>query len=115
MLHKNVLIKARVRELEKQIAELTRRKGRKRKRIQTGGTIEFSIGASQVAESASTARTISKKARSSSNQERALPGQRRCSNCGKTGHNARTCQKDAAEDSESNAVTSYEGSIASVE
>jgi hypothetical protein len=33
MLYKNVLIKARVRELEEQIAELTRRKGRKRKRI----------------------------------------------------------------------------------
>jgi hypothetical protein len=71
MLHENVLIKARVRELEEQIAELTRRKGRKRKRIQTGGTIEFSAGASQVAESASTARTISKKARSSGDQERA--------------------------------------------
>jgi uncharacterized protein Veg len=67
MLHKNMLIKARVRELEEQIVELTRRKGRKRKRIQIGSTIEFSIGALQVAKSASTARTISKKAYSSSN------------------------------------------------
>jgi hypothetical protein len=33
MLHKNVLIKARVRELKEQVAELIRRKGRKRKRI----------------------------------------------------------------------------------
>jgi uncharacterized protein Veg len=33
MLHKNVLIKARVQELEEQVVELTRRKGRKRKRI----------------------------------------------------------------------------------
>jgi hypothetical protein len=66
MLYKNVLIKARVWELEEQIAELTRRKGRKRKRIQIGSMIEFSVGASQVAKSASTARTISKKARGSS-------------------------------------------------
>jgi uncharacterized protein Veg len=49
MLHKNVLIKARVRELEEQVAELTKRRGRKRKRIQTGSTIEFSAGALQVA------------------------------------------------------------------
>jgi hypothetical protein len=115
MLHKNILIEARVRELKEQLAELTKRKGRKRKRIQTGGTIEFGVGALQVAESASATRTIAKKARGSSSYERAQPGQRRCGNCGKTGHNARTCQKDAAEDSESNAVTSYEGSIASVE
>jgi hypothetical protein len=61
MLHKNVLIKARVRELKEQVAELIRRKGRKRKRIQTGGIIEFSAGALQVAKNASAARTTSKK------------------------------------------------------
>ena len=61
MLHENVLIKARVRELEEQVAVLTKRKGRKRKRIQTGGTIEFSAGALQVAKSASAACTTSKK------------------------------------------------------
>jgi hypothetical protein len=61
MLHENVLIKARVQELKEQVAELTRRKGHKRKRIQTGGTIEFSAGALQVAENASAARTTSKK------------------------------------------------------
>jgi hypothetical protein len=33
MLHKNILIKARVRELKEQVAELIRRRGRKRKRI----------------------------------------------------------------------------------
>jgi len=71
MLHENVLIKARVRELEEQIAELTKRRGRKRKRIQTGGTIEFGVGALAVAESASSSRTTAKKARSSGGQEQA--------------------------------------------
>jgi hypothetical protein len=33
MLHKNVLIKARVRELKEQLAAVTKRQGRKRKRI----------------------------------------------------------------------------------
>jgi hypothetical protein len=115
MLHENVLIKARVRELEEQVAELTRRRGRKRKRIQTGGTIEFGAGALQVAESASAARTTSKKGGSRGSQERTQPAQRRCGNCGKTGHNARTCQKDVEKDSESDAATSYEGSIESIE
>jgi hypothetical protein len=71
MLHKNILVEARVRELEEQLAELTKRKGRKRKQIQIGSIIEFSVGALQVAESASTTRTIAKKARSSSSYERA--------------------------------------------
>ena len=71
MLHENVLIKAHVRELEEQIAELTKRRGRKRKRIQTGGTIEFGVGALAVAESASSSRTTAKKARSSGGQEQA--------------------------------------------
>ena len=56
------------------------------------------------------ARTGSKRARVGSSQESALPGQRRCGNCGKTGHNARTCQKDVEEDSASNATESYAGS-----
>jgi hypothetical protein len=61
MLHKNILIKARVRELKEQVAKLIRRRGCKRKRIQTGSTIEFGVGALQVAESASAACTMSKK------------------------------------------------------
>ena len=49
ILHKNVLIEARVQELKEQLAEITKRKARKRKRIQTGGTIEYSIGVLYVA------------------------------------------------------------------
>ena len=63
MLHKNVLIKARVRELEEQLAVVTKRRGRKRKRIQTGRTLDFGAGASQVAKSSSASCTILKKAR----------------------------------------------------
>jgi len=49
MLYKNVLIEARVRELKEQLAEITKRKARKRKRIQTSRTIEYGIGVSYVA------------------------------------------------------------------
>ena len=74
MLHENVLMKARVRELEEQLAAMTKRRGRKRKRIQTGGTLDFGAGASQIAESSSASRTTLKKARSEGSQERALIG-----------------------------------------
>jgi hypothetical protein len=70
MLHKNILIKARVQELKEQVAKLTRRRGRKRKRIQTGSIIEFGTGALQVAESASAARTTSKKSSSRGSYKR---------------------------------------------
>ena len=42
-------MEARVQELKEQLTEMTKRKARKRKRIQHGGTIEYSIAASYVA------------------------------------------------------------------
>ena len=86
-----MLIKARVRELKEQLAAITKRQGRKRKRIQTGRTLDFGAGASQIAKSSSASRTTSKKARGEGSQERARPGQRHCRTCVKTGHNSRTC------------------------
>ena len=115
MLHKNVLMEARVRELEEQLAEVTKRQGRKRKRIQTGGTLDFGAGALQVAKNATAGCTALKKARGEGSQEKAQPGQRRCGTCGETGHNARTCQKDIEEDSLLDASELYDASIASVE
>jgi hypothetical protein len=101
MLHENALQRARIHELEEQLAEMTKRKSRKRKRIQQGGTMEYGTAAAQVAAEASAAPQQSKKARSSSDQERAQPTVRRCRNCGGTGHNSRTCKKDTEENSES--------------
>ena len=69
MLHKNILIKACVRELKEQLVEVTKRKGRKRKRIQHGWTLEYGVAALTVAESASSGRTIAKRARGSGSQE----------------------------------------------
>jgi len=109
MLHENVVQAARIRELEEQLAEITKRKTRKRKQIQHGGTMEYGEAALSIAESAAAARTVPKRARVSSGHERAQPAQRHCGNCGKTGHNARTCQKNAEEDSASDASALYAG------
>lgn len=105
MLHPVALMSSRITELEEQIAVLTKRKSRKRKRIQHGGTMEYGQGAAQVAAEASRALQGSKRARCTDGQERAQPGVRRCRNCGGTGHNARTCQVDRAASSESDAST----------
>jgi hypothetical protein len=73
--------------------------------------MEYSKAAAQVAAEASVASERSKKARSGGDQERAQPALRRCGNCGGTGHNARTCKKDAEGDSESDASTRLIGSL----
>jgi hypothetical protein len=111
MLHQNALQAARITELEEQLAAITKRKARKRKRLQHGGTLEYGKGAAQVAAEASIATERAKKARGSSNQERAQPALRRCGNCGGTGHNARTCKKDIEISSKSDRSTSYIDSL----
>jgi hypothetical protein len=61
MLHENALLAARNRELKEQLVVMTKRKARKRKRIQQGGTIEYGAAVSQVAVEASVAARRSKK------------------------------------------------------
>jgi len=46
MLHQNALQAARIHELEEQLAEITKRKTRKRKQIQHSGTMEYGEGSS---------------------------------------------------------------------
>jgi DDE superfamily endonuclease/helix-turn-helix, Psq domain len=111
MLHQNALQAARIHELEEQLAVMTKRKSRKRKRIQHGGTMEYGTAAAQVAAEASTVPQRSKKSRGSGDQETGQPALRRCGNCGRTGHNARTCRKDVEASSESDASTTYAGSL----
>ena len=71
MLHQNTLLIARNYELKEQLAVITKRKSRKRKRIQQGGTMEYGTAAAQVAAEASIALQPSKKAHSGGNQKRA--------------------------------------------
>lgn len=107
MLHQNALQSARITELEEQIDALTKRKSRKRKRLQKGGTLEYGETADEVAAGPSTRGPPSKKTRGGGVADGGQPAQRRCGKCGKTGHNARTCQDDRGETSESDASTQY--------
>jgi hypothetical protein len=107
MIHQHKLMAARNKELKEQMAVITKRKTRKRKRFQHGGTLEYSEAADQVAASASLPAKAPKKARGGAAAKGATATQHRCSNCGRTGHNARTCQAGAVEDSESSASTQF--------
>ena len=111
MLHQNALQAARIAELEEQLAVITKRKARKRKRLQYGGTLEYGEAAAQVAAEASVAAQQLKKACSSGNQERTQLALRRCRNCRETRHNARTYKKEIEGSSKSNASTMYLGSL----
>jgi hypothetical protein len=111
MLHQNALLTAHVHELEEQLAVMTKRKTRKRKHIQHGGTMEYGEAAAQVAAKASPGPQQSKKARGSGDQEPAQPAVQRCGNCGGTGHNACTCRKNTEISSESDVSTTYVGSL----
>ena len=88
MMHGSALMGARIAELEEQLAVITKRKTRKRKRIQHGGTMEYGEASAQVATEASAASQRSKKARGGDGHETAQPALRRCGNCKETGHNA---------------------------
>jgi hypothetical protein len=111
MLHQNVLLRTRITELEEQVEALSQRKTRKRKQVQHGGTMEYGQAASYVATELSRVAKRTKKSSGGGRTESAQPGQRRCRNCGKTGHNARTCQKDTETSSESDYSSAYVGSI----
>lgn len=111
MLHQNALLAAQNNELEGQLAVMAKRKTRKRKRLQHGGTLEYGEAAAQVAAEASVADERSKKSRGGDGQERAQPTLRRCGNCGGTGHNARTCKKDTEASSESEVSATFVGSL----
>ena len=111
MLHQNTLLAARVSELEQQLDTITKRKARKRKRIQHGGTMEYSVGSAKVATEASTATQQSKKTRRSVGLKQAQPAVRYCSSYGGIGHNARTYQKDIEGSSESDESIIFTGSL----
>jgi hypothetical protein len=109
--HQNALLTACVHELKEQLAVVTKRKSRKRKRIQQGSTMEYRTVAAQVAAEAAAASQRSKKARGGGDREPAQPAVRRCGSCGRTRHNARTCRKDTEISSESDVSTMYVGSL----
>ena len=111
MLHPMALISSCITKLKEQLEEVTKRKSRKRKRIQQGGIIEYGEGAAQVAAEASMALQLLKKACSSNSYKRAQLGIQRYRNYRGTKYNAQTYKKDIEESSKSKISIIYIGSL----
>jgi hypothetical protein len=75
----------------------SRRKSHKRKRIQEEGTLVVEEGQRLVALKEFRARSDRKKQKKRVRAKGGKPSQQRCRQCGKGGHNARTCKNRVEE------------------
>jgi hypothetical protein len=92
VMHKVILLRDQVRNLEEANKILSRRRRQKRTRLQKGGAITIQE-ASQVIDQIDVNTQVQAETSRSGGQGRSVgPGVRRCGICGKSGHNARTCQ-----------------------
>jgi hypothetical protein len=101
VMHEVVLMKDRVRELEEANAALSKRRRARKSRIRAGGPLRVQDASNILDEKDMQAQLGEEvRARGGGTRSRAT-GSRHCSNCGKKGHNSRTCQEDREIDKES--------------
>ncbi|KAK7570464.1 hypothetical protein V3481_019323 [Fusarium oxysporum f. sp. vasinfectum] len=94
VMHEVVLLRDQVRNLEEANAILSRRRRAKRTRLQKGGTITVQEASQAIDQIDVDTQVVAESSRSGGRGRSVGPGVRRCGVCGKTGHNARTCQED---------------------
>jgi hypothetical protein len=93
--HKLALAQQEIAELRAANEAATQRKSHKRKRVKAEGTLTIGDGARLTTLKEFGVRSDGKKAKKRVRAERGEPSQRRCGQCNKTGHNARTCTQAA--------------------
>lgn len=101
VMHKVVLMEARVRELEEANTALSKRRRAKKSRIRVGGPLSMHDATDILADRDTQAQLEEEMRSRGGRTKRRTAGPRHCSTCGKTGHNSRTCQEDIKRDSES--------------
>jgi hypothetical protein len=92
-MHENVLLEARVKELEEANEILSRRRRAKRTRLQNRGKMTIGEGQSQIDQIDIDTQVVAELSRSGGQGRSEGLRVRHCRTCGKTGHNARTCQE----------------------
>ncbi|KAG6978255.1 Pogo transposable element with ZNF domain [Fusarium oxysporum f. sp. conglutinans] len=93
LLHKLALQEAEIRELREENAANSRRKRVKRTQLQDNGRMTIGIGQSQIDQMDVDTQVVAESSRNGGQGRSVGLGVRHCSVCGKTGHNARTCQE----------------------
>jgi hypothetical protein len=104
LLHNIVILEAENRELREENAANSRRKRVKRTQLQDNGRMTIGIGQSQIDQMDIDMQVVAELSRNGGQGKSVGSGVRRCSVCGKTGHNARTCQEviEVTENEDSN-------------
>lgn len=85
-------------QLERTNEMLSKRRRRKQKRLQTGGTITASDGQDMVAQLELNAQIEAETRAGRRNADGSIRQRRRCGTCGETGHNSRTCTNERDSD-----------------
>jgi hypothetical protein len=93
VMYKLTLLEARVKDLEQANKILSRRQRAKRTRLQKGGAMTIEEARQVIDQMDVDTQIVAESSRSGGQGSSARPGIRRCSVCGKAGHNARTCQE----------------------
>ena len=94
MVHSIVLLRSQVAELQAANEAATRRRSYKRKRVQKEGNLIVEEDAQLTALKVFGARSDRKKGKKKTRVDGGEPTQRRCRQCGKAGHNSRTCKNE---------------------
>jgi hypothetical protein len=94
IMHENALLRAELREVRDANDILSRRRRAKRTRLQKGGVMTVGEARDLIDQMDVDMQVVAESSRNGGQGRSARPGVRRCSVCGKTGHNARTCQED---------------------
>ncbi|EKG09389.1 Zinc finger CCHC-type protein [Macrophomina phaseolina MS6] len=95
MAHSAVLLQAEAANLQRANEAATRRKKRQKKRIQKRGTLTIQAGQDLVDKNAVNQQISTETREGGAQSDGPATQRRRCGQCGKPGHNSRTCQKDA--------------------
>jgi hypothetical protein len=95
MAHSLVLVRNQVADLQAANEAATRRKSHKRKRIQQEGTLTVSKGVCLTTLKEFNAHSDGKRVSKKAGGKTGTQSLRRCSMCGKVGHNARTYKNNA--------------------
>ena len=92
-MHKVALLAEENRELRQANDILSRRRRAKRTRLQNRGSLTIQEGQDSIDQMDVNMQVMAESSRSGSQGSSVRPRVRHCGTCGKTGHNARTCQE----------------------
>ena len=92
-MHEMALMRAEIQDLRQANEILSRRRRAKRTRLQHRGKMTVEEGRDLTDQIDIDTQVVAELSKSGGQGRSARPGVRRCGTCGKTGHNARTCQE----------------------